>query len=94
MTKALFHLRQFRLLLLVLLCALFSLPLSARKEAYVELSGYKKLIYYYDDNLELRRGKSFVYSVGGYRGGNIETVVFDRSFFQGFQTYHYEPLVF
>ena len=36
MTKALFHLRQFRLLLLVLLCALYSLPLSAQeKEAYV-----------------------------------------------------------
>ena len=49
MTKSLFHLRQFRLLLLFLLCALFSLPLSARKEAYV-VKSWGTLTFYYDKN--------------------------------------------
>ena len=57
MTKALFHLRQFRLLLLFLLCALFSLPLSAQK-AYVQQSeDQHTLTFYYDNNRELRSGK-------------------------------------
>ena len=56
MTKELFHLRQFRLLLLVLLCALFSLPLSAQ-EAYVQKSeDQHTLTFYYDNNRKLRGG--------------------------------------
>ena len=56
MTKALFHLRQFRLLLLFLLCALFSLPLSAQ-EAYVQQSeDQHTLTFYYDNNRKLRGG--------------------------------------
>ena len=59
MTKALFHLRQFRLLLLVLLCALFSLPLSAQ-EAYVEKSKDETtLTFYYDNNRSSRNGKTW-----------------------------------
>ena len=61
MTKAIFHLRQFRLLLLVLLCALFSLPLSAReKEAYVKESiDGRTLTFYYDNNRDSRSGKTW-----------------------------------
>ena len=56
MKKNIFHLRQFRLLLLVLLCALFSLPLSAQ-EAYVQKSeDQHTLTFYYDDNRKLRGG--------------------------------------
>ena len=56
MKKALFHLRQFRLLLLFLLCALFSLPLSAQ-EAYVQQSeDQHTLTFYYDNNRKLRGG--------------------------------------
>ena len=58
MTKALFHLRQFRLLLLVLLCALFSLPLSAR-EAYVVREDQHTLTFYYDNNRKVRSGKTW-----------------------------------
>ena len=58
MTKSLFHLRQFRLLLLVLLCALFSLPLSAQ-EAYVVQSGETTLTFYYDNNRDSRSGKTW-----------------------------------
>ena len=59
MTKALFHIRQFRLLLLVLLCALFSLPLSAQ-EAYVQQStDQKTLTFYYDNHRESRSGKTW-----------------------------------
>ena len=56
MKKTLFHLRQFRVLLLILLCALFSLPLSAQ-EAYVQKSeDQHTLTFYYDDNRKLRGG--------------------------------------
>ena len=56
MTKALFHLRQLRLLFLILLCALFSLPLSAQ-EAYVQKSeDQHTLTFYYDNNRKLRGG--------------------------------------
>ena len=59
MTKAIFHLRQFHLLLLVLLCALFTLPLSAR-EAYVEKSKDETtLTFYYDNNRSSRNGKTW-----------------------------------
>ena len=59
MTKALFHLRQFRLLLLVLLCALFTLPLSAQ-EAYVVKSKDKStLTFYYDAKRQSRSGKTW-----------------------------------
>ena len=59
MTKALFHLRQFRLLFLILLCALFSLPLSAQK-AYVQQSeDQHTLTFYYDNHRESRSGKTW-----------------------------------
>ena len=59
MIKALFHLRQFRLLLLFLLCALFSLPLSAQK-AYVQQSeDQHTLTFYYDNHRESRSGKTW-----------------------------------
>ncbi len=91
MTKALFHLRKFRLLLLFLLCALFSLPLSAReKEAYVEKS-WGTLTFYYDAKRQSRSGKTwnideeyyFSYPwAGTYNSPNERTkrVVFDASF--------------
>ena len=53
MTKFIFYLQQFRVLLLVLLCALFTLPLSARKEAYV-VRDDTTLTFYYDDIRESR----------------------------------------
>ena len=56
MTKAIFHLRQFRLLLLVLLCALFSLPLSAQEAYVLQSEDQHTLTFYYDNNLKLRRG--------------------------------------
>ncbi len=50
MTKNIFHLQQFRVLLLVLLCALFTLPLSAWKDAFVVQSRDRTtLTFYYDD---------------------------------------------
>ena len=96
MTKALFHLRQFRLLLLVLLCALFSLPLSAQ-EAYVEKSKDETtLTFYYDNNRSSRNGKTWgidenIYNffgsrvsawAGTYYSPNevVTKVVFDASF--------------
>ena len=92
MTKALFHLRQFRLLLLVLLCALFSLPLSAQ-EAYVQQStDQHTLTFYYDDNRESRSGKTwgideksyglFPVWAGAFSTANnaVTKVVFDASF--------------
>ena len=57
MTKALFHLRQFRLLLLFLLCALFSLPLSAREAYVVRSEDQHTLTFYFDNNRRLRSGK-------------------------------------
>ena len=55
MTKFIFYLQQFRVLLLVLLCALFTLPLSAQKEAYVvRSSNDTTLTFYYDDIRESR----------------------------------------
>ena len=92
MTKALFHLRQFRLLLLVLLCALFSLPLSAQ-EAYVQQSeDQHTLTFYYDNNRKSRSGKTWdinekssrpepVWAGTYYSPNNAVTkVVFDASF--------------
>ena len=96
MTKAIFHLRQFRLLLLVLLCALFSLPLSAQK-AYVEKSKDETtLTFYYDNNRSSRNGKTWgidenIYNffgsrvsawAGTYYSPNevVTKVVFDASF--------------
>ena len=96
MTKSLFHLRQFRLLLLVLLCALFSLPLSAQK-AYVEKSKDETtLTFYYDNNRSSRNGKTWgidenIYNffgsrvsawAGTYYSPNevVTKVVFDASF--------------
>ena len=92
MTKALFHLRQFRLLLLVLLCALFSLPLSAQ-EAYVEKSKDETtLTFYYDNNRSSRNGKTWGVDeksssskpvwAGTYEhpNGVVTKVVFDDSF--------------
>ncbi len=91
MTKALFHLRQFRLLLLVLLCALFSLPLSAR-EAYVVREDQHTLTFYYDNNRKVRSGKTWdidetydnsipVWTATYYYWDDVLTkVVFDASF--------------
>ena len=91
MTKALFHLRQFRLLLLVLLCALFSLPLSAReKETYVKESiDGTTLTFYYNNDRDWRSGKTWGINsweglawAGTYNSPNERTkrVVFDASF--------------
>ena len=92
MTKALFHLRQFRLLLLVLLCALFTLPLSAQ-EAYVEKSKDETtLTFYYDNNRDSRSGKTWGIdeksvssdpawaTLSVFRDKNIKKVKFDYSF--------------
>ena len=88
MNKAIFHLRQFRLLLLILLCALFSLPLSAQ-EAYVQKSeDQHTLTFYYDDNRKLRGGITWDID-GTYDGSTpvwtfwkdvVTKVVFDSSF--------------
>ena len=88
MKKTIFHLRQFRLLLLVLLCALFSLPLSAQ-EAYVQKSeDQHTLTFYYDDNRKLRGGITWDID-GTYDGSTpvwtfwkdvVTKVVFDSSF--------------
>ncbi len=96
MTKALFHLRQFRLLLLFLLCALFSLPLSAQEAYVVQSTDLKTLFFYYDNNRELRSGKTWginaksneslwvstpVWAGTGRHPNNVVTkVVFDASF--------------
>ncbi len=92
MIKALFHLRQFRLLLLVLLCALFSLPLGAQ-EAYVQQSeDQHTLTFYYDNHSESRSGKTWdidekssssepVWAGTERHPNNVVTkVVFDASF--------------
>ena len=91
MTKALFHLRQFRLLLLVLLCALLTLPLSAReKEAYVKESiDGTTLTFYYNNDRDWRSDKTWGINsweglawAGTYNSPNERTkrVVFDASF--------------
>ena len=59
MTKVHFHLRQFRLLLLVLLCALFSLPLSAQKAYVAESEGGSTLTFYYDAQRQSRSGDTW-----------------------------------
>ena len=92
MTKELFHLRQFRLLLLVLLCTLFSLPLSAQ-EAYVRQSeDQHTLTFYYDNNRKGRSGETWGINeksssstpvwAGTYEhpNGVVIKVVFDDSF--------------
>ena len=79
MTKALFHLRQFRLLLLVLLCALFSLPLSAQ-EAYVVEDG-TTLTFYCDNHLSWKPGKTCgLYDISYSSRERTQRVVFDSSF--------------
>ena len=93
MTKAIFHLRQFRLLLLVLLCALFSLPLSAQKAYVAESKDETTLTFYYDAKRQSRSGetwnideKSYYYIscpwAGTYNSPNERTkrIVFDASF--------------
>lgn len=92
MTKALFHLRQFRLLLLVLLCALFSLPLSAQEAYVAESEGGSTLTFYYDNNRSSRNGKTWGIDeksssskpvwAGTYEhpNGVVTKVVFDDSF--------------
>ena len=92
MKKALFHLRQFRLLLLVLLCALFSFPLSAQEAYVAESEGGSTLTFYYDNNRESRSGKTWgidekssssrpVWAGRFYSPNNVITkVVFDASF--------------
>ena len=91
MTKELFHLRQFCLLLLVLLCALFSLPLSAQKAYVVQSKDESTLTFYYDAKRQSRSGKTwnideeypFSYPwAGTYNSPNERTkrVVFDASF--------------
>ena len=92
MTKALFHLRQLRLLFLILLCALFSLPLSAQ-EAYVQQSeDQHTLTFYYDNNRKGRSGKTWgidemsydsIPVWAGFSSFNykvVTKVVFDASF--------------
>ena len=90
MTKALFHLRQFRLLLLFLLCALFSLPLSAQEGYVLEREGGSTLTFYYDNYRDSRNGKTWRIDeydsipawAGTYNSPNERTkkVVFDSSF--------------
>ena len=89
MTKAIFHLRQFRLLLLVLLCALFSLPLSAQEAYVLEREGGSTLTFYYDNYRDSRSGKTWGIYLSGlpdwagtYNSPNKRTkrVVFDASF--------------
>ena len=92
MTKALFHLRQFRLLLLVLLCALFSLPLSAQEAYVVKSKDESTLTFYYDNNRSSRNGKTWGIDeksssskpvwAGTYEhpNGVVTKVVFDDSF--------------
>ena len=92
MTKALFHLRQLRLLLLVLLCALFSLPLSAQEAYVAQSTDLKTLFFCYDNHRESRSGKTWGIDEMSYNSipvwagkeehpNNVVTkVVFDASF--------------
>ena len=92
MAKALFHLRQFRLLLLVLLYALFSLPLGARGAYVLQSEDQHTLTFYYDNNRKLRSGKAWYIAeksssstpiwAGTYEHPNnvVTKVVFDASF--------------
>ena len=92
MKKALFHLRQFRLLLLVLLCALFSLPLSAQEAYVVQSKDESTLTFYYDAKRQSRSGKTWdIYEkssssepvwAGRFESPNnvVTRVVFDASF--------------
>ena len=81
MTKAIFHLRQFRVLLIVLLCSFFSLPLSA-KSAYVEQSKDETtLTFYYDNDRGSRRGEIWDINKNfSFYGWRIQKVVFEDSF--------------
>ena len=77
MKKALFHLRQFRVLLLILLCALFTLPLSAQ-EAYVVKSKDKStLTFYYDNNRKERSGKTWGIDEMSYDSIPVWTGIFE-----------------
>ena len=58
MTKFIFYLQQFRVLLLVLLCALFTLPLSAQKLAYVVRSSDNTTLTFYYDDIGASRGEA------------------------------------
>ena len=96
MTKTHFHLRQFRLLLLVLLCALFSIPLSAQEAYVVQSTDQRTLTFYYDNNRKSRSGETWgideksnesswvsppVWAGRFYSPNNVVTkVVFDASF--------------
>jgi bacterial surface protein 26-residue repeat protein (3 repeats) (fragment) len=81
MTKAIFHLRQFRVLLIVLLCSFFSLPLSA-KSAYVEQSKDETtLTFYYDNDRGSHSGKTWDIDENfSFYGWRIQKVVFEDSF--------------
>ena len=81
MTKAIFHLRQFRVLLIVLLCSFFSLPLSA-KSAYVEQSKDETaLTFYYDNYRDSHSGKTWDIDENfSFYGWRIQKVVFEDSF--------------
>ena len=92
MKKAIFHLRQFRLLLLILLCALFSLPLSAQEAYVVQSTDLKTLFFCYDNHRESRSGKTWdidekssspepVWAGKEEHPNNVVTkIVFDASF--------------
>ena len=92
MTKAIFHLRQLRLLLLILLCALFSLPLSAQEAYIVQSKDESTLTFYYDAKRQSRSGKTWgideksYYSIPTWTSTNsshnrkVEKVVFHASF--------------
>ena len=92
MAKALFHLRQFRLLLLVLLYALFSLPLGARGAYVLQSEDQHTLTFYYDNNRKSHGGKTWdidekssssspVWAGAYYSPNDVVTkVVFDASF--------------
>ena len=58
MTKFIFYLQQFRVLLLVLLCALFTLPLCAQKHAYVVRSSDNTTLTFYYDDIGASRGEA------------------------------------
>ena len=92
MTKALFHLRQFRLLLLILLCALFSLPLSAQEAYIVQSKDESTLTFYYDAKRQSRSGRTWGIDEKSYdsipvwsstnssHNRKVEKVVFHASF--------------
>ena len=94
MIKAITQFRQFRVQLIVLLCALFSLPLSAQKAYVAQSSDKTTLTFYYDDNKDSHSGKTWaidekkddIPSIPAWAGTStipnkeVTKVVFDASF--------------